>query len=106
MALHPHAGEPAAPEQLINVAGLKVDPIEVEKVLMALEPVREVVVLGKPDSDYGEVVKAVVVADDLTEGDVVAHCKANLAEYKWPKMIEFRSEIPRSPLGKILRKYL
>ncbi len=93
-------------KQLINVAGLKVDPIEVEKVLMALEPVREVVVLGKPDSDYGEVVKAVVVADDLTEGDVVAHCKANLAEYKWPKMIEFRSEIPRSPLGKILRKYL
>ncbi len=93
-------------KQLINVAGLKVDPVEVEQVLMALDTVREVVVLGKPDGDYGEIVKAVVVADDLTEGDVVAHCKANLAEYKWPKMIEFRQEIPRSPLGKILRKYL
>ena len=94
-------------KKMINVAGLKVDPAEVESVILAMDGVSEVVVLGKKDGDYGEKVKAVIVPlEAATERDVIDHCKAHLAEYKWPKIIEFRNEIPKSPLGKILRKYL
>ncbi|MFT5675368.1 MAG: long-chain acyl-CoA synthetase [Paraglaciecola sp.] len=92
---------------MINVAGLKVDPTEVESILAALPGVKEVVVLGKKDSDYGELVKAVIVADEgLTEADIITCCKSHLAEYKWPKSIEFRKEIPKNAMGKILKKYL
>ena len=94
-------------KKMINVAGLKVDPAEVEAAILAMEGVSEVVVLGKKDGDYGEKVKAVIVPlEAATERDVIEHCKVHLAEYKWPKIIEFRNEIPKSPLGKILRKYL
>ena len=94
-------------KKMINVAGLKVDPAEVESAILAMEGVSEVVVLGKKDGDYGEKVKAVIVPlEAATERDVIEHCKVHLAEYKWPKIIEFRNEIPKSPLGKILRKYL
>ncbi|MEO9946925.1 class I adenylate-forming enzyme family protein [Paraglaciecola sp.] len=92
---------------MINVAGLKVDPEEVETVLNRMPQVQEVVVVGKPDGDYGELVKAVIVAKaEVTETQIIEYAKQYLAEYKWPKNIEFRSEIPKSPLGKILRKYL
>ncbi|MFT4939437.1 MAG: long-chain acyl-CoA synthetase [Paraglaciecola sp.] len=94
-------------KRMINVAGLKVDPTEVESVLAALSGVKEVVVLGKEDGDYGELVKAVIVADEgLTEADIITCCKSHLAEYKWPKSIEFRKEIPKNAMGKILKKYL
>lgn len=94
-------------KKMINVAGLKVDPAEVESAILAMDGVCEVVVLGKKDGDYGEKVKAVIVPlEAASERDVIEHCKAHLAEYKWPKIIEFRNEIPKSPLGKILRKYL
>ena len=94
-------------KKMINVAGLKVDPAEVESVILAMEGIAEVVVLGKKDGDYGEKVKAVIVPlEAATERDVIEHCKAHLAEYKWPKIIEFRNDIPKSPLRKILRKYL
>lgn len=94
-------------KKMINVAGLKVDPAEVEKVLLDIPEVLEVVVLGKPDGDYGEKVKAVIVPPDvISEAGLINHCKVHLAEYKWPKLIEFRTSIPKSPLGKILRKYL
>ncbi|MEP2652218.1 MAG: fatty acid--CoA ligase family protein, partial [Paraglaciecola sp.] len=92
---------------MINVAGLKVDPEEVETVLLRMPQIKEVVVLGKLDGDYGELVKAVVVPEsDVTETQIIEYSKQYLAEYKWPKNIEFRKEIPKSPLGKILRKYL
>ena len=95
---------------LINVAGNKVDPLEVEEVLGAHPSVAEVVVIGKPHRAYGEMVKAVVVSAcaDMPEDPEVllSFCAERLAEYKIPKVIEFRDEIPRSPLGKILRKYL
>lgn len=94
-------------KKMINVAGLKVDPAEVESVIQTMAGVTEVVVLGKLDGDYGEKVKAVIVPlGAASERDVIEHCKVHLAEYKWPKIIEFRDEIPKSPLGKILRKYL
>lgn len=69
--------------------------------------VTECVVLGCPDANYGEMVKAVIVARaDCAEAEILDLCNRHLAWYKVPKRIEFRSEIPRSPLGKILRKYL
>lgn len=95
---------------LINVAGYKVDPLEVEEVLGSHPAVAEAVVLGVPHAGYGERVKAVVVkrteAPDCEEADLLAFCAVRLADYKVPKLVEFRDEIPRSPLGKILRKYL
>jgi long-chain acyl-CoA synthetase len=92
---------------LINVAGNKVDPLDVEALIATHPKVREVVVLGVPDANYGEMVKAVVVAEsEFPADEIIALCSERLAWYKVPKKIEFRSEIPRSPLGKILRKYL
>lgn len=92
---------------LINVAGNKVDPVDVENVIKGHPQVHDVVVLGQPHSIYGEMVKAVVVGEStLTQEEIIELCVQHLVEYKVPKVIEFRSEIPRSPLGKILRKYL
>jgi long-chain acyl-CoA synthetase len=92
---------------LINVAGNKVDPLDVESVIKTDARVKDVVVLGRPHSNYGEMVKAVVVAEPgCTEQEIIDLCGRQLAWYKVPKVVEFRSEIPRSPLGKILRKYL
>lgn len=91
----------------INVAGNKVDPLDVETVIKTHPKIREVVVVGMPHSNYGEMVKAVVVADEgCSEEEIVALCEQQFAWYKVPKKVEFRSEIPRSPLGKILRKHL
>lgn len=92
--------------QFINVAGNKVDPTEIENVLREFPAITEVVVLGVPDGAASEKIKAVIVArEGCTRTDVIAHCK-RLAEFKRPRVIEFRQEIPKSPLGKILRKYL
>jgi len=91
----------------INVAGNKVDPGEVEAVLKQLPAVSEAVVVGVSDGAAGEKVKAVLVTTaPCTRNDVYAHCSSRLAEFKRPRSIEFRKELPRSPVGKILRKYL
>jgi long-chain acyl-CoA synthetase len=92
---------------LIEVAGHKIDPIEVEDVLAVHPNVREAVVVGVPDGFGEESVKAVIVpANGVHERDVIEFCQQRLANFKVPRIIEFRDEIPRSPLGKILRKYL
>jgi|AZIK01.1.fsa_nt_gi long-chain acyl-CoA synthetase len=92
---------------MINVAGNKVDPLDIEKIVKQLPGVIDAVALGKPDPLYGEVVKvAIVSSGNLTAEDVRAHCTQHLVEYKVPKIIDFISEIPKSPLGKVLRKYL
>jgi long-chain acyl-CoA synthetase len=93
---------------LIDVRGNKVDPIEVEDVLAVHPRVREVVVLGVPsDVDGEEMVKTVVVPDGRCgERELVRFCRERLAGYKVPQVVEFRDEIPRSPVGKVLRKYL
>ncbi|APR66734.1 hypothetical protein CN03_07165 [Thalassolituus oleivorans] len=92
---------------MINVAGNKVDPLDIEKVVKQLPGVIDAVALGKPDPLYGEAVKvAIVSSGNLTAEDVRAHCAQHLVEYKVPKIIDFISEIPKSPLGKVLRKYL
>lgn len=92
---------------LIVVAGNKVDPLDVETVIKTHPKVHDVVVIGQPHPNYGEMVKAVVVAEPgVDHQEIISLCNLHLAEYKVPKVVEFRSEIPRSPLGKILRKYL
>jgi long-chain acyl-CoA synthetase len=92
----------------IEVAGHKVDPIEVEDVLAAHPNVREAVVVGVPGRVAGEeVVKAAIVPDgDCQPRELIAFCQARLANFKVPQIVELREEIPKSPLGKILRKYL
>lgn len=94
---------------LLIVAGNKVDPLEVEEVLRGCDKVQDAVVVGVTHPDYGQMIKAFVVpteGSDCTESDIVNYARAELAEYKIPKRVEFIAEIPRSPLGKILRKYL
>ena len=93
---------------LIEVAGHKVDPVEVEDVLVAHPKVREAVVVGVKGRVEGEeIVKAAIVPDDGCEQrELIAFCQERLANFKVPQIVEFRDEIPKSPLGKILRKYL
>jgi long-chain acyl-CoA synthetase len=92
----------------IEVAGNKVDPLEVEDVVVNHPKVREVVVVGvKGEVEGEEVVKAVVVpSDDCRPRELQEFCHARLANFKVPRIVEFREEIPKSPLGKVLRKYL
>ena len=93
---------------LIETGGFKIDPIEVEAVIDEFPGVAESVVVGVDTDVPGEqMVKAVVVRDgDCEERELLRFCKGKLANFKVPKSVEFRSEIPRSPLGKVLRKYL
>jgi long-chain acyl-CoA synthetase len=94
-------------KRLIEVAGHKVDPIEVEDVLAVHPHIREAVVVGVPASGGEESVKAVIVpSNGCHEREVIEFCQQRLANFKVPRIVEFRDEIPRSPLGKILRKYL
>lgn len=90
------------------MGGYKVDPIEVADVVAEHPHVAEAVVVGVPGRGPGEeVVKAVVVPSaDVAEREVVDFCRERLANYKVPQLVELREEIPKSPLGKILRKYL
>jgi long-chain acyl-CoA synthetase len=93
---------------LIEVGGYKVDPIEVEDVVIAHPKVAEAVVVGVETKVPGEEqIKAVVVpSDEMDEKDLIGFCQQRLANFKVPQVVEFREEIPKSPLGKILRKYL
>lgn len=91
----------------INAAGNKVDPAEIEHLIQQHPQVEEVIVVGV-QSDFGlEVVKAVVVAKStIPEQAIRDCCIGKVADFKVPRIIEFRDEIPKSPLGKVLRKYL
>lgn len=93
---------------LIEVGGYKVDPVEVEDVLTAHPQVAEAVVVGVPGEVPGEeTLKAAVVrSGKVADQELTAFCRERLANFKIPRVIEFREEIPRSPLGKVLRKYL
>lgn len=92
----------------INVGGFKVSPEEVEAVLVAHPGVREVVVLAMPDRVRGEAVRAVIVphGERPLVADLRRYCRERLASYKVPRRFEFRDELPRSPLGKVLRHLL
>ncbi len=93
---------------LIEVGGLKVDPVEVQDVIGAHPSVSDVIVVGvRGESEGEETVKAVVVpSEDCDEAELIALCRERLANFKVPRTVEFRDGIPRSPLGKVLRKDL
>ncbi|MFV8818429.1 class I adenylate-forming enzyme family protein [Haliea sp. E17] len=89
----------------INAGANKINPCEIEDVISAHPKVVESVVLGVQGAYGNEIIKAVIVgASDLTAEEIRRWCKERLADFKVPRKIEFRDEIPRSPLGKILRK--
>jgi acyl-CoA synthetase (AMP-forming)/AMP-acid ligase II len=92
----------------INVGGHKVFPDEVEAALLAHPGVREAVVLAAPDAARGEVIRALVVpgVPAPTVAELQRHCRELLANFKVPRLIEFRESLPRSPLGKVLRHRL
>ncbi|HSU15248.1 AMP-binding protein [Longimicrobium sp.] len=95
-------------KDMILVSGFNVYPNEVEEVIAQLAEVAEVGVIGVPDERTGEAVKAVIVKKSaaLTAEDVVRHCREQMTSYKVPKQVEFRAELPKSNVGKILRKDL
>jgi len=81
----------------------------VEQVLAGLAGLAESAVIGVPDERLGEVGKAFVVTApgcELSTEDIMAHCRALLANYKVPRLVEFRTELPRNPSGKILKRVL
>ncbi len=95
-------------KDMILVSGFNVYPNEIEEVVAGHPKVLEVAAVGVPDAKSGEVVKLFIVKKDpsLTEEEVKAFCKENFTGYKVPKFIEFRTELPKSNVGKILRKDL
>lgn len=95
-------------KDMILVSGFNVFPNEVEEVAMTLSGVLECAAIGIPDEHSGEAVKLFVVRRDpnLTEAQVKAHCADSLTNYKRPRFIEFRDELPKSNVGKILRREL
>jgi long-chain acyl-CoA synthetase len=95
-------------KDMILVSGFNVYPNEVEDVIAMMPGVLEVAAIGVPDEKSGEAVKVFIVKKDpaLTAEAVKAYCRENLTGYKQPKYVEFRSELPKSNVGKILRKEL
>ena len=101
-------------KDVINAAGFKVWPREVEEVLYQHPSVRLAAVLGIPDDYRGETVKAVVAlreshgfaTEDLAREDILAHCRSHLANYKIPRIVDFRDELPVSAAGKVLRRVM
>ena len=83
-------------------------PNEVEDVVAQLDGVLECAAVGVADEKTGEAVKLVIVKKNpgLTEAEVREYCRANLTGYKQPKVVEFRTELPKTPVGKILRREL
>ncbi|CAA9447460.1 MAG: Long-chain-fatty-acid--CoA ligase [uncultured Rubrobacteraceae bacterium] len=96
-------------KDMILASGYNVYPREIEEVLFEHEEVAEAVAIGIPDEYRGEIVKAFVVRkrdSGLTEEEVLAFCKARLAPHKTPKTVEFREDLPKSAVGKLLRRVL
>ena len=95
-------------KDMVLVSGFNVYPNEVEDVVATLAGVLECAVVGVPDEKTGEAVKLVIVRKDptLTEAQVKEFCRANLTGYKQPRVIEFRTDLPKTPVGKILRREL
>ena len=95
-------------KDMILVSGFNVFPTELEDVVAQLAGVMECACIGMPDEKTGEAVKLVIVKKDpnLTEAAVRAHCRDNLTGYKQPKVVEFRADLPKTPVGKILRREL
>ena len=95
-------------KDMILVSGFNVYPNEIEDVVAQIPGVMECAAVGVLDDKSGEAVKLVIVKKDesLTEAQVREYCKANLTGYKQPKVVEFRKDLPKTPVGKILRREL
>lgn len=95
-------------KDMILVSGFNVFPNEVEEVIALHPKVIEVAAVGVPNDASGELVKVFVVAKDksLTAEDIIKHCRIHLTGYKVPKLVEFRDELPKTNVGKILRREL
>jgi len=95
-------------KDMIIVSGFNVFPNEIEEVVAMHDGVLEVAAIGVPHEVSGEQVKVFVVKKDqsLTEKDIIKHCRDNLTNYKVPKLVEFRDELPKTNVGKILRRAL
>jgi long-chain acyl-CoA synthetase len=93
---------------MIVVSGFKVFPNEVENIVAMHPGVLECGAVGVPDDKSGEAVKVAIVRKDpnLTKESVVEHCKMQLTGYKVPRHVEFRDALPKSPIGKVLRREL
>jgi len=95
-------------KDMILVSGFNVYPTELEDVVSQMPGVMECACVGVADAKSGEAVKLVIVKKDpaVTEAQVRAYCKENMTGYKQPKVVEFRAELPKTPVGKILRREL
>lgn len=95
-------------KDMIIVSGFNVYPNEIEQVIAEMDGILEVAAIGIADEHAGEAVKvfAVRTSEEVTEEQVLAHCRENLTAYKQPKIVEFRDELPKSNVGKILRRAL
>lgn len=95
-------------KEMILVSGFNVYPNEIEDVVAMHPSVREVAAIGVPSELTGEQVKIYVVPQEpgLDEVSLIQHCRKHLTAYKVPKLVEFRSELPKSNVGKILRRAL
>jgi long-chain acyl-CoA synthetase len=95
-------------KDMILVSGFNVYPNEIESVVVSMDGILEAAAIGLPDEKSGEIVKLFIVKSDpgVTEDAVRAYCKENLTGYKRPKLIEFRDELPKTNVGKILRRAL
>jgi long-chain acyl-CoA synthetase len=95
-------------KDIVLVSGFNVYPTEVEEVIASIPGVVENAVVGVPDKITGEIVKAFVVTNDptLTPEAIIAFCRKHLTSYKVPKLIEFRTDLPKNPIGKVLRREL
>ena len=98
-------------KDMILVSGFNVYPNEIEDVIALMTNVLEVAVVGVPDRRSGEAVRAYVVEnpesrETLTAEQVIAHCRLHLTDYKIPKSVKLKDELPKTPVGKVLRKDL
>jgi acyl-CoA synthetase (AMP-forming)/AMP-acid ligase II len=95
-------------KDMILVSGFNVFPNELENVISMCPGVIECAAVGIPDDKQGEAIKVFVVRSDvtLTEDDIDRYCRQNLTDYKQPKYIEFRDELPKTNVGKVLRREL
>ena len=95
-------------KDMILVSGFNVYPNEIEGVVAEMDDVLEVAAIGKESPDSGEIVKLFVVKKnpELSDAEIYEHCKKNLTAYKVPKEIEYRDELPKTNVGKILRRAL
>lgn len=96
---------------LIKYKGLSIFARDIEEVLAAHPKVKEAAVIGVPDPDVGEKIKALVVLETeargkVSEEEIIKYCEENLAHYKVPKIVEFRSELPKTDVGKVSRREL